>query len=573
VAIDRAVVLRNAEKLLRQGKLDGAIAEYRRVVEDQPRDWNTANTLGDLYLRAGQTDRAVEQYVGIADSLSRDGFLSKAAALYKKILKIRPDDEHALLQAGEMAASQGVLVDARTYLNAVAARRLARGDEGGAAEIRARLFTVYLRADDLERAREFAATNDQLTALGHAFAARGDAGAAAEFLTAETAGTDPELLLKVAQAQLAAGAVDDGLSILRQLLNQDASRANPVAAVAWEIAASAPDAALRVVEMVAETAIIEADWVAAAAVLQQFVDLVPNHVPALQRLVEICFDGELETALCAAQSRLADAYLLSGCAAEARVIAEDLITRGAAPEHVEQLRRALVMLGEPDPESVIAERFGQTLDDASSPIRTEGEVGGGVTRQPDVEQPRERVDDIAPSAATEAGDDAFEIDLSDMLADFTVVAAPGPSPPPGDLDEVFERLREGGSHRPAADAARMEYDRAMALRESGRIEESISAFEAASRDPELRFRAAAALAHVYQQRQERGHAVEWLEQAVQAPPPHVDEAHALFYELADTLESIGERERALAVCLELQAEAGDYRDLPERIRRLTQARG
>ena len=49
VAIDRAVALRQAEKLVRQGKLDQAIAEYFTVVEDQPRDWNTANLLGDLW--------------------------------------------------------------------------------------------------------------------------------------------------------------------------------------------------------------------------------------------------------------------------------------------------------------------------------------------------------------------------------------------------------------------------------------------------------------------------------------------------------------------------------------------
>src|SRR5439155_2766663 len=221
-----AAVLRNAEKLLREGKLDAAVAEYLRVVEDQPHDWNTANTLGDLYLRCGRTERAVEQYVRIADSLSRDGFFSKAAALYKKILKIRPDDEHALLQAGEMAASQGVLVDARTFLSAVAQRRIARGDESGAAQIHGRLFAAYIKAGDLVRAREFATTAEQLTALGQAFAARGDTNAAAEFLTAETAGTDTELLLKIAQGQLAAGAVDDGLTILRQLLNQDAVKSS-----------------------------------------------------------------------------------------------------------------------------------------------------------------------------------------------------------------------------------------------------------------------------------------------------------------------------------------------------------
>ena len=66
MAIDRAAKLRNAEKLLRQGKPEAAITEYLLVVEDQPRDWNTANILGDLYVRARQTDKAIDQFVRIA---------------------------------------------------------------------------------------------------------------------------------------------------------------------------------------------------------------------------------------------------------------------------------------------------------------------------------------------------------------------------------------------------------------------------------------------------------------------------------------------------------------------------
>ena len=54
MALDRDNTLKKAEKLLRQGRLDGAIAEYVKLVEDQPRDWNTANMLGDLYARAGR---------------------------------------------------------------------------------------------------------------------------------------------------------------------------------------------------------------------------------------------------------------------------------------------------------------------------------------------------------------------------------------------------------------------------------------------------------------------------------------------------------------------------------------
>ena len=104
MALDREDTLKKAEKLLRQGRLDAAIAEYVRVTEDQPRDWTTANTLGDLYVRANQPTKAVEQYGRIAEHFVQDGFYPKAAALYKKILKISPNDEQAQLYLAEISA-------------------------------------------------------------------------------------------------------------------------------------------------------------------------------------------------------------------------------------------------------------------------------------------------------------------------------------------------------------------------------------------------------------------------------------------------------------------------------------
>jgi tetratricopeptide (TPR) repeat protein len=133
--MDRDDTLRKAEKLLRQGRLDAAIAEYARVAEDQPSDWTTAMVLGDLYARAGRIEQAVGQYARLADHLAREGFASKAAALYKKILKIHPDDDAALLRAAEMASLQGLTADAREYLQSAFRQRLQRADRSGAAKI------------------------------------------------------------------------------------------------------------------------------------------------------------------------------------------------------------------------------------------------------------------------------------------------------------------------------------------------------------------------------------------------------------------------------------------------------
>src|SRR5690606_4095348 len=63
----------------------------------------------------------------------------RAAALYKKILKINRDDEATQLKLADVSARQGLLADARALLQAVAARRRLRSDRRGEAEMIIRL--------------------------------------------------------------------------------------------------------------------------------------------------------------------------------------------------------------------------------------------------------------------------------------------------------------------------------------------------------------------------------------------------------------------------------------------------
>ena len=53
----RQETLRNIEKLLRQGRLGAAIAEYAQIVERHPNDWATANALGEALEAVGETAR------------------------------------------------------------------------------------------------------------------------------------------------------------------------------------------------------------------------------------------------------------------------------------------------------------------------------------------------------------------------------------------------------------------------------------------------------------------------------------------------------------------------------------
>ena len=104
--------------------------------------------------------------------------------------------------------------------------------------------------------------------------------------------------------------------------------------------------------------------------------------------------------------------------------------------------------------------------------------------------------------------------------------------------------------------------------EMGMLEEATAALKTAARSPRQRFEAGSLLARLYKNQGDIPQAIEWFERAAEAPAPTVEEGRALLYDLGLTLEETGETARALAVFLELQADAGDYRDVPQRADRL-----
>lgn len=116
---------------IQRGDLDGAIEEYEKAVEGEPDDWSSVAALGDLYLQKGDVENGVTQLTRVADHFLSEGFYARAAALYRRVLKLVEDD-HALLSLADIAARQGLLTEARHHLMLLERQRRARGDLAGA---------------------------------------------------------------------------------------------------------------------------------------------------------------------------------------------------------------------------------------------------------------------------------------------------------------------------------------------------------------------------------------------------------------------------------------------------------
>ena len=126
---------RAAEKNLAQGKIKAAIKDYCQLAESDPRDFNTLNMLGDLYVRVGAKDSAIECFTRIAEHYDEQGFNQKAIAMYKKIARLKPDDITISARLAPIYQALGLIAEARTHFLTVAEDYQKKGERLAALEI------------------------------------------------------------------------------------------------------------------------------------------------------------------------------------------------------------------------------------------------------------------------------------------------------------------------------------------------------------------------------------------------------------------------------------------------------
>ena len=164
-----------------------------------------------------------------------------------------------------------------------------------------------------------------------------------------------------------------------------------------------------------------------------------------------------------------------------------------------------------------------------------------------------------------------EVDLNDVLHDLRT-GQTAPAPPAGKpsqpMEGVLKGMRDEAAHDASPETAEQHFKLAATYVDMGMQDEAMKALEVAARSPRHCFRAGAMLAKAYLDSGDRVHAIEWYERAVEAPSPSPMAHHALLYELASVLEAHGESARALAVLLELQSDAGEYRDVSSKLEQL-----
>src|SRR6267154_947677 len=211
---NKVKVLAQAEKFVQQGKLPNAISEYEKVIKEDPKDLTVLNTIGDLYARVGNNEKATYYFKRVGDQYAQNGFAVKAIAIYKKLTKFGPYNAENTTKLAELYGQQGLYNDARVHYMQVADHLLKSGDNAQAA----RVFQKILELDP-ENAHTQAKLADLYTKLGKKDEARNIYYSAAESLYARGSYTAAEEALgKV----LALDPANTGALMLRGLIAVEA---------------------------------------------------------------------------------------------------------------------------------------------------------------------------------------------------------------------------------------------------------------------------------------------------------------------------------------------------------------
>ncbi|PYQ55191.1 MAG: hypothetical protein DMF78_02970 [Acidobacteria bacterium] len=162
--INPVKVKQEADKLEKGGKVTEAIALYKQLIEDNPRDWNIINKVGDLYAKLNKFREAAEQYAKVADFYAKDGFHLKAIAIWKKINKLDATSLDPYLNLAELYGKQGLMMEAKSHYQIVVDEYIKRGKtreagdvlkkmaeiDPGDLKVRSKLADLYTREGSAE---------------------------------------------------------------------------------------------------------------------------------------------------------------------------------------------------------------------------------------------------------------------------------------------------------------------------------------------------------------------------------------------------------------------------------------
>ena len=453
MAYNKSKYVEAAQKLLNQGKVAQAIAEYQNILKYEPRDQVTLMTIGELYIRQGETFQAIDYFERLAQIFVGDGFLTKAIAVYKRIAKLAPEEIRPLEKLADLYVQQGVMSEARPLFLQLAEIHLKSNRQSEAVGLLKKLLQaepdnirIQIRLADLYQAmgqskdaiEAYVSASQRALARGdHAesekladkalklepnnpaalivrarsYSSQGDVTKAAQLLQQvpdlEKGGEQAELLLDY---HLKNSSWDQAVTLAMQVFEADAKNYGPLQKVVEALLeAGQTQTAMGMLEQARMPMTDAGEHEVIGKMLNDLAARMPGRLEPLQWLVEL-------------YGRTSDSFRLPDALAK---LGDALV----ADEQYEEAKKTFEQLVERQPESDAAKRK------LNGVLRKMGLLEPGADEEP--EPPQEDLKADAPKAPTPK----LRADVSDFGPEFrSKQAKPAGTPTEGQLDDETQQF-------------------------------------------------------------------------------------------------------------------------------------
>jgi tetratricopeptide (TPR) repeat protein len=378
VASKRESLIASAEKSLGKGRIESALTDYMKVLDEVPGDVGILNKVGDLLVRLNRNDESIPYFNRIAEHYAHDGFHVKAIAMYKKVNRLDPAKLEVYERLAELYSKQGLAQEAKSQYQVLADHYLKQDNTGGAVAIfqkmvqadpgniqlhvkMADLFTQVRRVPDAlkeyaivagmlrdrsahaeavqvyEKALKLAPDNVEiLRSLVPLLVETGNAAGARNALrrALETTPRSVPLFVMAAEAALAANDLTDARNWATKAQAVDPENEEVLnAVVKVHMKARRPDLAVPAAASLAELCVRRGEVKKALALLVPIAKVAPENMDLLRKIVDISVKAGDEVFTVPYRSAIAEVYRRDGMTAEA---AEQLrVCSRLAPDHAE----------------------------------------------------------------------------------------------------------------------------------------------------------------------------------------------------------------------------------------------
>ncbi|MBN1551244.1 tetratricopeptide repeat protein [bacterium] len=230
MAINKQKILKNAAKYTKKNQYDKAISEYQKLSQEDYGDTSLNNVLGDLLVQAKRLKEAVVEYEKAGQFYEEKGFIPKALAIYKKILRYDPTVPRIYEKLAQLYSDQGLIQDAITQYEFLAKHYEHEGKTEAALDayrqiadldpsnlmIRERLASLYSQQGFKEKACA------ERVKIGERHIKRGDNISAIKYfeMAIQEVPDNEAALRGVVSVHLAEKRIDDAIEMLNKILEQ-----------------------------------------------------------------------------------------------------------------------------------------------------------------------------------------------------------------------------------------------------------------------------------------------------------------------------------------------------------------